>query len=243
LRGKHHLTVLLLALALLPACMGTVNDMQRAAQAELQEFIAQRFRQLLADSVYTVVGQLAVPGGFLDNPLVRIMLPPPLGLAVTVARTLQQATREDALEAMLNHAAEDALPVVGPVLVDTILNLDDLTAEELFRAGGTAATDYLREQARAQVLGALVPAVEEKLARSGAVELYGELLEAQAAVEQAAEAVERAAEVAAAVQEVAEVPPDQLDEYVADRAMDGLFKHLAERELEIRDWLASLGPL
>jgi hypothetical protein len=232
----RYIQIIFLTAALLCACTLSVDSVQQAAQTRVQEFLASRFRQLLAEGVEMVVNQLATTGGFLDDPLVRILLPPPLGLAIDVARSLQQDPQAALLQTLMNHAAEDAVPVVGPILVGIINNMDTLSSESLLNAGKTSATEYLKGKAGAQVKAALLPAITAKLQANGAVDLYSKLLDANASATQVAETANNA-------QQAANVTPDQLSDYVAEQTMDGLFKRVGNQELAIRKSLNSLGSV
>jgi hypothetical protein len=185
-------------------------------------------------------------GGFLDDPLVRILLPPPLGLAIGIAKDLQQNPEAVLLETLLNQAAETTIPVAGPILKNIVMNMDEPNLESLLDAGNTAATDYLKEKGGAVVQEVLLPAITEELHLNGAVELYGKLLKARETVDQVTETVadvqqqietaqqqiETVQHQAAALQTVTQ---EQLGQYVAEQAMSGLFKKVADEELSIRE--------
>jgi len=117
--------------------------------------------------------------------------------------------------------------------------MDKPSLENLLDAGNTAATDYLKEKGGAVVREALLPAITEELHLNGAVELYGKLLKAKETADQAAATaadvqhkIETAQHQAAALQTVTQ---EQLGQYVAEQAMSGLFKKVADVELSIRE--------
>ena len=86
---------------------------------------------------------------------------------------------------------------------------------------------------------ALLPAITEELHLNGAVELYGKLLKARETADQVTatvagvqQQIETAQQQAAALQTVTQ---EQLGQYVAEQAMSGLFKKVADMELSIRE--------
>ena len=67
-------------------------------------------RAALERGANSAVGLLGRPGGFLDNPKVRIPLPGFLNEAAKVAKFTGQQKRVDALVTAMNRAAEAAVP-------------------------------------------------------------------------------------------------------------------------------------
>jgi hypothetical protein len=153
-------------------CASVFDEMSLAAQAKFQQMFANTFAQKLKYGIDLVVEQLALKGGFLDDPLVRILLPPPLGLVIGVARDLSAHPQAALLETLINRAAEDAIPVAGPILKNIVAKMD---------------ADTLQKRCTRHA-----------------------------------------------------VQPDQLAQYVAKQAAEGLFKKVAAWELLIRDELDSV---
>jgi len=67
-----------------------------------------------ADSAVSLLGK---PGGFLDNPQVRIPLPGALDSAASMLRAIGQGHRVDDLVNSMNRAAEQAVPEARPLLL------------------------------------------------------------------------------------------------------------------------------
>ncbi len=225
--------IILIMLTLLFSGCGS---MQQAINTKVQQMLAKSFGEKLTAGIDWVVDSLAKEGGFLDDPLVRIIMPPPLGLMVDVAQDLHADPKAALLETLMNRAAENAIPVAGPILKDVVMNMDTTTLTTLVDAPKSAATEYLKEKGGAVIQQSLLPAVSENLQANGAIELYGELLQVHQEANVAATAIESAAGDMAVVESVA---PEQLGNYVAEQAVGGLFKKMAVKELAIRDELYS----
>ncbi|MDY0069574.1 MAG: DUF4197 domain-containing protein [Porticoccaceae bacterium] len=230
-RTPHRLAVLLAAALLLTACANTVDNLKVAAGDTLRNTLAFHFSRQFGKSIGVVIQGLAAEGGFLDNPLVRVLLPPPVGLVIDVARDFKQNPRAALLETVMNRAAEQAIPGAGPILQAVLADMDKADMQGLFDAGKTATTDHLKEKAGSAVREALLPVISEKLAAGGAVEIYGELLKAHQATTLIAGTPDDAPPP---------VAPEDLDDYVTDRAVDGLFRALGDREALIREGIANL---
>ncbi|MEZ5529405.1 MAG: DUF4197 domain-containing protein [Porticoccaceae bacterium] len=220
---------ILAACLMLAACTPSLEGLQQYAQDKLQQSVAAEFGRQLGRGVNTVVTELGAAGGYLDDPLVRILLPPPLGMVIGVARDLHTNPEAAALEILMNRAAEQAIPGAGPVLQELVAGLDPREMAILFEGDGTAATDYLRIRAEDAVLAAVLPEVDRKLEESGAVEAYRELLELEQDIETIQEQGEQLGDL---------VESDELGAYVAGKAVDGLFKRLGREEQAIRDVLS-----
>lgn len=229
-----RIVIMVMVAVLGSGCSQMLTDVQQAAQTRLQQLLANKFVDKLTEGIDFVVGELAVEGGFLDDPLVRILLPPPLGLVIDVARDINADPKAALLETLMNRAAENAIPVAGPILKEVLVNTDTETLQELLNSPRTAATAYLEEKGGAVIREALLPGIARNLEANGAVELYGDLLTAHHEANVAATAVETAAGDMAVVDSVA---PEQLGTYVAEQAMGGLFKKMAVKEMAIRDSL------
>jgi len=218
-------------------CASMFENMSMAAQAKFQQMLANQFAQKLSSAIDLVARQLAVKGGFLDDPIVRILLPPPLGLVIDVARDFHDNPQAALLETLMNRAAENAIPVAGPILKNIVANMDADTLQKLLNSPQSAATELLMAEGGSAVQLALLPAVKESLAVNGAIQLYGDLLDAQQKTGAVLDPTAAAGEQAAAEQAVSQ---DQLGEYVAQQAAAGLFKKVAIKELAIRDSLNSI---
>jgi hypothetical protein len=262
----------LLVILLLSSCSpGRLSEMQRnvtlAAQQQLQRTLAGHFTRKLGDGVDLVLGRLSTAGGYLDNPLVRVLLPPPLGLVLSVARDLHADPQATVLEQLMNHAAETAIPGAGPVLRAAVRSISTADAETLLQDGATAASDFLMARTRDALLETLSPVVAETLAQSGANEVYAGALrvyELQKSIALAGETVlrdslpdgtgldvvvpkpshplglaEPGAEDPAGLL-LAQEPPRDLGDYVTGKAVDGLFNALAQQEQVIRREIQNL---
>jgi hypothetical protein len=234
----RRVAAIILISMVLCSCSSFVDSAKLTTQATFQQFLANQFGQQLEKGTDSVIEQLTMKGGYLDDPLVRILLPPPLGLVIGIARGLQENPQATILETLINQAAENTIPVAGPILKNIVTNMTTPTLENLMTAGNTAATDYLKERSGVLMQSVLLPVITEELHVNGAIELYGKLLEAKEIAEQipATQADDNPLsdtfEHPASTVEM--VTPELLGKYVAEQAMSGLFKKVAAKELSIR---------
>lgn len=232
----RRLSVVLVATLLLNSCsLPPVRElpgrMLAAARAQAQTVLALQLQRQLGERIPQVIQLLAQPGGYLNNPLVRILLPPPLGFAMNVALDLAAQPETPPLQILLNRAAELAIPGAGPILTETLRQFPPQEVMRLLSAGDTAATDSLRERSYQLVVNVVEAKVASELARSGAVRQYQELKEAYVA-QQALQAPD--------LQVMMEDPLQELENHVTNAAVDGLFRVLGQEEKALRAQMPEL---
>ena len=122
----------------------------------------------------------------------------------------------DELVLTLNRAAEQAVPEARQLLVDSVRKMSVRDAKEILTGGDTSATDYFRRTTRPALHGRFLPIVRSATARVQLAQTY-----------------DRYAGTAARVGLLREEDAD-LDEYVTQKALDGLYVMIAEEEKKIR---------
>lgn len=231
---RQRLVPLALAL-LLSACVpGGIDTLQqnvtRAAQEQLKKTLATHYTRELGKGVTTVIGGLAKSGGYLDNPVARILLPPPIGLILGVAgvaRDLNADPQAKVLSVLMNQAAERAIPGAAPILQAALTRITPSEARQLLDGDTTAGTEALKAKTRTALQAALAPVVSEQLAASGAPLVYKELLAAYPRQDET-------------TPPATTKPVTDLDEYVTQQTVTGMFNALGEQESFIRDKLDSM---
>lgn len=236
------ISLLLLASCAAPNYQQVQDSVANAAAAKVRQKFANYFLRQFGAGIDNVLNSLADDGGFFDNPLVKILLPPPLGLLVDVGQALHNDPQAALLDVLLNQAAEHTVPLAGPILKATIEDIIATgNAEKLFSGDKTAVTQYLREQTTASLKKSLKPAVAKTLADSGAGQIYTELVTMADIINGVGEDV---GEVAAVLNGenvqgkdiiAKPVAPEKLEDYVTDKAIEGIFKQLEAKEAVIRE--------
>jgi hypothetical protein len=225
------LVACLLALSLLTSCAANPMDrmksnISRFAEDKFRDNLAGQLVKALGGGIRTVVSELARPGGYLDNPLVSILLPPPVSLALGLIRDLQAKPDANPLVVLMNRAAETAVPGAAPILLTALDQLSNIQARGLLDAGKTAGTDYLKTRTEAKLKDALAPAIMETLTKNNGLAQYAELLAALRA--------QQAVREPAAGEPTFDEPATDLGEYVTQQTVNGIFKALGAQEERIR---------
>ncbi len=226
-RMNSHVPSLALASALLlSGCSGlALDDVLDATGTagggtggELdRETVIAGLKQALEIGTQRTVDRTAVLDGFLGNELIRISIPPELDTMADVLRRIGLRRQVDNLEVSMNRAAEEATGEARRILWAEIRTLTIPNAMSILGGGPSAATDFLFERTSAEIRSEFHPIVVEKMEAIGLARLYANLSEGYHGLSFA-------------------TPTEvDLDEYVTDRALAGLFTILGEEERKIRE--------
>jgi hypothetical protein len=220
MRIRHHL-VLFLAL-LFTAC--SPQELQSilgagAPAALSNEEVISGLKEALRVGTERSVEKASASNGFWGNNLIRIPFPQE---AIAVKNTLTdlgiKKPVED-FERTLNQAAELASKEAVPVFVDAITSMSIQDGFTLLRGGEHAATNYLREKTSATLRARFTPVVEKATGQVALTSYW--------------QPIATAYNTATLLTGGKAVQPD-LNTYVTDRAIDGLFTLLAQEEKTIR---------
>ena len=155
--------------------------------------------------------------GYLGNQLIRIAVPNELQSAASTLRQLGLGGQVDELEIGMNRAAELAAAEARDVFWTAITGMTVSDAFGILNGGVTAATDYFRGRTYADLRARFHPIIEQKIEAIGLSRVYSRIADTYNSLPLAG--TERLVD---------------LDEYVTDRALSGLFAVLATEEQKIR---------
>lgn len=173
-------------------------------------------REALERGANGAVDLLGRPGGFLDNPKVRIPLPGALDTAATLLRNLGQGRRVDELVEAMNRAAEAAVPEARPLLVNAVKTMSVEDAVRIVHGGDTSVTDFFASKTRPALAARFLPIVTRETQKVSLAEKYNA--------------------VASKGSAFGLVRPEDanVQQYVTRKALDGLFLMIGEEEKRIR---------
>lgn len=169
------------------------------------------------------VANLGRTDGFFGNEKVRIPLPESMQRAEKLMRRFGMARQADELILGLNRAAEAAVPEARTLLVDAVRRMTLQDAKGILQGGETAGTQYFRRSTEADLRRRFLPIVQQSTQKVGLAQTYN-----------------RYAEKGVALGLVAKDDAD-LDAYVTEKALEGLFFALGEEEKKVRSDPAGAG--
>lgn len=173
-------------------------------------------KDALTQGSAAAVSQLGVENGFLGNDKVKIPLPDTLKKIQGGLRLLGMQKQTDELITAMNRAAEQAVPEAKTLLVGAIQNMSVQDAKGILTGGDTAATDYFRRATSDQLTQKFLPIVTQATSKVGLAEKYNHLAGQGAKLG------------------LVDAKQTNIENYVTQKALDGLFLMIGEKEKAIR---------
>lgn len=202
--------------ALLAGALLSVNAFALSLSDLSQSDASAGLKDALTQGAQVAVKQLSQPGGFSNDPQVRIELPGKLGKAARTMKQFGMGAQVDQLEASMNKAAEAAMPQAQALLVDAVKKMTVTDAKGILQGGDHAATDYLNRSSREQLRAKFLPIIKQATDQVGVAKQYNAFASQAAAFG------------------VVDAKSANVENYVTEKALDGLFKMIAEQEASIR---------
>jgi uncharacterized protein DUF4197 len=192
-----------------------------------QDQMIQGLKEALGKGVQSAVGNLGHDGGFLTNLNVKIPMPAKLRSVEKTLRTLKQDKLADDFVNTMNHAAEQAVPEAAGVFGDAISQMSIADAKAILTGTNNAATQYFHKATQANLFGKFLPVVKTATDKVGVTSAYKQMLSKVSGAESFGGLLGGSGLLK---------PEDfDVDSYVTNKAMDGLFKLVAEEEKRIRE--------
>jgi hypothetical protein len=201
-----------------PTTAQTSGDSDAGLQALSNTEMTKGLKQALDQGVQHAVKQLGQPGGYLDNARVRIPMPDQLAWTEKTLRAIGQDRIADDFVASMNHAAERAVPEVATVFGDAIQAMTLEDARGILEGPDDAATRYFRESSSDALAQRMRPIISEATSATGVTSYYKSMMSK-----------------AGSLTSLLGPQSVDLDGYVTQKAMDGLFLMIAEQEKLIRE--------
>ncbi|MFA6292065.1 MAG: DUF4197 domain-containing protein [Victivallales bacterium] len=198
----------------------TMDDVGRAFSGNHyntnSETTVSGLKEALSTGTEIAVAQVSKEGGYWNNPSLKIPLPKALQKFAETLRGIGLGDQVDLLEKKMNEGAEMAAASASPVFMTAIKNMAIPDARGILTGSDTAATDFLRAKTYMQLKSQYSPVIGKELEKACAVKLYNELYQKYSALPL--------------------VPKldVKLEDYVTEKALDGLFSVVAGEEKKIR---------
>lgn len=173
-------------------------------------------KEALAVGTERAVKSLSKVDGYFGNAAVKILMPPKLQQVADVARMAGYQKQVDEFILSMNRAAEAAAPRAARYFGDAIRAMTLQDARGILTGGDTAATDYFRRRTHDQLYAEFKPVVSQKVGEAGAARAYKNMMSRYDGLPM-----------------MGKLSLD-LDDYVTNKALDGLFYTVGQEEKKIR---------
>jgi hypothetical protein len=178
--------------------------------------IVEGLKQALEIGTTKAVDLVSKQGGYYNNPEIKIPLPGSVQKVENLLRGAGFGSKVDAFELSMNKAAERAAPEAKSIFWDAIKKMKIDDAKKILNGREDEATLYFQDKTSARLQKIFEPIVKESMGEVGVTRTYQDL---NAKVEKIP---------------FADSFSLDLDQYVTDGALNGLFQMLAEEEKKIR---------
>lgn len=180
--------------------------------------IVSGLKEALVKGSQSAVNTLGKKNGFLSHPQLKIPMPEKLQAVESGLRKIGQDKIADQFVVSMNRAAEEATPKAMSIFSNTIKSMSVEDAYGILKGPDNAATEYLKEKGGSHLQQQFLPIVKQATNRVGVTEKYKALIDNLGMMSK-----------------FIDVESLDLDQYVTDKAIDGLFSLVANEEKLIRE--------
>lgn len=179
--------------------------------------IASGLKQALEIGTTQGADRLSAKDGFFGNLAVKILFPTEAQKVERTLRSVGLNSLADNVILSINRAAEDAAKEAKPIFVAAIKQMTITDATNILLGNKDAATQYFKRVTTAQLMEKFKPVISNSLSKVGATRYW--------------------TDAATAYNKVPLVKPVNTDlaNYVAEKAIEGMFIQVAQEELKIRN--------
>lgn len=173
-------------------------------------------KEALSIGTKNAVNSVGSVDGYFKNQMIKILLPEKIRNVADLLGKVGYQKEVDDFVLSMNRAAEKAAPKAAGYFSDALKEMTFDDAVGIWKGGDTSATEYFRKKTHDRIYEAFKPVVSSSMNDVGATRSYKEM-----------------------IQKYESFPfmksgALDLDKYVTDKALDGLFYTVGEEEKKIR---------
>jgi Protein of unknown function (DUF4197) len=176
-------------------------------------------KEALNVGIQNSVNLTSVTDGFLKNEAIRLPFPPDAIKVREKALEWGLTSQVEKFETTLNRAAEEATKEALPIFKDAILNMSISDGFTILNGGDGAATKFLKDNTNSKLVAAFTPKVESAISKVKLTEYWNPIITKY--------------NTAMNLTGGQKLNPD-LNQYVTERAIQGLFHMVEIEENKIR---------
>jgi len=183
------------------------------------EEVISGLKEALNVGIKNAVNLSSVTDGFLKNDVIRLPFPPDAIKVREKAINFGLSKQVTTFEETLNRAAEEATKKALPIFIDAIKNMSVSDGFSILKGGDGAATKFLKSQTSNQLVIAFAPVVKEATTKVQLTAYWNPIITRYNS--------------AMTLSGGQKLDPD-LDAYITQKAIDGLFYLVEIEENKIR---------
>ena len=215
---------LILLLGVPAACAADMTDLLKSlptipsgGTAQDSGTVASGLKEALSVGTKNAVGALSKTNGYFGNEAVKILLPENVRRAGDALRMAGYQKEVDAFVLSMNRAAEKAAPKAADIFAGAIREMSITDAQKILNGGNTAATEYFKSKTSSKLFDAFKPDISQSMNEVGVTKAYKAMTDRYTAL-----------------MPFSKAESFDLDRYVTNKSLDGLFHMVGQEETKIR---------
>lgn len=181
-----------------------------------EKTMASGLREALSVGTKNAVRKVSQTDGYFGNQAIKILMPEKVRKAADVVGKLGFQKQVDDFILSMNRAAEKAAPGAVSIFVDAIGEMTIEDAKKILNGGETAATEFFRQKTGDRLYNEFKPVVSSSMDEVGVTRSYKAMIAKYESIP------------------FVDKQSLDLDRYVTDRALEGLFYMVGQEEKKIR---------
>jgi hypothetical protein len=218
------LTILLLTILIIPGCSGQFDlgkvskeiDKTINNKGLTNQEIIDGLKEALSIGSNNAGSSASKVNGFFGNSLIKIPFPPEAVKMESKLRSIGMGKQVDEFILTMNRSAEEAAKQSAPIFVNAVKSMTINDGIGILKGKDTAATSYLRQKTISELHMKFKPVIKSAIQKVDVTRYWNPLITAYNKIPM-----------------VEKMNPD-LDEYITNKALNGLFVLVAQEEIKIR---------
>jgi RNA binding exosome subunit len=178
--------------------------------------IAAGLKEALSTGTENAVNTVSQADGYFGNQMIKILMPEKIRMVADVLSKLGYQKEVDDFVLSMNRAAEKAAPKAAAFFGDAIREMTFDDARKILNGGDTSATEFFKTKTHDKLYDAFKPIISSSMDDVGATRSYKDMMSKY-------ETVPFMSKTAM-----------DLDHYVTNKSLDGLFYMVGQEEKKIR---------
>jgi hypothetical protein len=179
--------------------------------------VAAGLKEALATGTGNAVQSLSKTDGYFSDAAVKILMPGKMQQAADLLKKADYQREVDDFILSMNRAAEQAAPKARPIFEDAVKKMSFEDAQKILKGGNTAATDYFKAKTSPELTAAFKPVIAQSMNQVGVTQSYKALTDRYTSMVP-----------------FGKMDAFDLDGYVTQKSLDGLFVKVGQEEAQIR---------
>ncbi len=178
--------------------------------------IVSGLKEALSIGTNKAVTNVSQVDGYFGNQVIKILMPEKIQKVADILGKVGYQKQVDDFVLSMNRAAEKAAPEAAAIFVDAIKGMTIEDARKILNGSNTAATEFFKSKTHDNIYDVFKPIISSSMNEVGVTRAYKEMMGKYESLPfMSKESVD-------------------LDHYVTNKAMDGLFYMVGQEEKKIR---------